>query len=180
MGPRAIDQNHPDPTRRWPWTGVLIAAVAGLAAWRSMALLTAPDLAPVHIPAAEIRAVLLSAGEPTPPADALATLGVTMIEYQRFDPQALLVATPGPDQQPGRAGADDNFNGIVDDRAELGATYSDDVCRVLTADQADDLPADTVMVLQQGAFVPADEKSWSRAIVSGQTDGEAWSMVVSD
>ena len=82
--------------------------------------------------------------------------GITHVEYQRFDPEVVFAARPGPDGMPGVAGTDDNMNGITDDRAELGATRSDDVCVILTALETDQLSANEVVVLQQGAFVATE------------------------
>jgi len=113
----------------------------------------------------------------------LEELGVTGVEYQCFDPDAVVVVRPGLDSMPGVAGTDDNMNGIVDDRLELGATRSDDVCTVLTADQLNQIPRDEVMVLQRGSFVPANEseidgRNW-RAIVYGKSkEKNHWSLVV--
>ncbi|TWU38934.1 hypothetical protein Q31b_40120 [Novipirellula aureliae] len=45
-----------------------------------------------------------------------------------FDPDAEVLLFAGKDRLPGRAGIDDDFNGIVDDLSELGAIYGDDIC----------------------------------------------------
>lgn len=48
-----------------------------------------------------------------------------------FDPTAGVVIDVGLDGAPGQAGIDDAGNGVTDDRAELGATGSDDLCHVV-------------------------------------------------
>jgi hypothetical protein len=113
----------------------------------------------------------------------LRELGVSRLELQRFDPQALVVIRPGADRQPGVAGVDDNGDAIVDNRVELGATRSDDRCEVLTPQQHEALDENT-LVLQRGAFVPdaaprslADNTS-RRVVVRGEFDGEPWSFLV--
>lgn len=109
---------------------------------------------------------------------------ITRIQYQRFDPQAVVVVSPGPDQLPGVAGTDDNMNGVVDDRLELGATRSDDICSVLSAEQLSRIPPDNFMLLQTGAFVTqqsddSSSKSPQRAFLFGESDGgQPWSVLV--
>jgi len=49
-------------------------------------------------------------------------------ENWSFDPNAEVLLFAGDDRRPGRAGIDDDFNGIVDDVSELGAIYGDDAC----------------------------------------------------
>jgi hypothetical protein len=78
--------------------------------------------------------------------------------YTVFDPDALVIIDPGPDGLPGRANVDDGGNGVVDERSELGATGSDDVCRVVFGSDAasfkqqmDNPPA---VIAQRGAFRP--------------------------
>ncbi len=123
---------------------------------------------------------------PNPLRDpSLRKLGVTRIEFQRFDPGAVVLMQAGPDRQPGVARVDDDRNGTIDDRSELGATYSDDVCSVeLSNVQDSDVQDDANLVLQYGAFVPAtyDQligETPARAIVFGQSTGEdRWSFMV--
>ena len=82
----------------------------------------------------------------------------TPIATERFDPDAAIVLDVGVDGQPGRAGVDDNFNGLVDDALELGAVGGDD--RILTPlDPAYSvaLAADSTRVMGRGAFVPRAE-----------------------
>lgn len=118
----------------------------------------------------------------TPRLRSLLDHHVTRIEFQRFDPQAVVLIRPGPDRQPGAAGVDDDRNGIIDDRSELGATHSDDVCSV---ERGNDHDKDA-LVLQYGAFVPAssdrgDDPSGQRrrAIVFGEfPDQDRWSFLV--
>lgn len=113
----------------------------------------------------------------------LMELGVDRIELERFDPQALVVIRPGADGKPGTAGIDDNGDGIVDNRIELGATRSDDQCVVVAA--GDTVSTDpTRLVLQRGAFAPetsaaeSDQPPRRRAIVIGHSDKEPWSFLV--
>ena len=94
--------------------------------------------------------------------------GVMMID----DPDALIIIGPGADGLPGRAGIDDGGNGVTDERTELGATGSDDVCRVVFGDEAARISDDdstsvliaqpsvlivqpSVLIVQRGAFRPA-------------------------
>ena len=89
-----------------------------------------------------------------------------------FDPDALIIIGPGADRLPGRAGIDDGGNGVTDERTELGATGSDDVCRVVFGDEAARISDDdstsvliaqpsvlivqpSVLIVQRGAFRPA-------------------------
>jgi hypothetical protein len=78
---------------------------------------------------------------------------VMHVEDRVFDPDMVVAIRPGPDQQPGVAGADDNRNGVIDDRWELGATHSDDQCVVILASQLESIPADQILILQRGANV---------------------------
>ena len=106
---------------------------------------------------------------------------ITSVRYQAFDPDAVLVVQPGPDGMPGSAGGDDNMNGVIDDRAELGATNSDDQCVTLSADQLAMLPTDDVLVLQHGVFVDVDQprpRSNSRAFLFGLDNRDRpWSII---
>ena len=77
------------------------------------------------------------------------------------DPAALVILTPGPDGMPGQAGIDDGGNGTTDERGELGATGSDDICKVVYGPKADSLSADqqgdskpNFIIVQRGAFRP--------------------------
>lgn len=75
-----------------------------------------------------------------------------------FDPDALVIIDAGPDQLPGQAGVDDGGNGVVDERSELGATGSDDRCRIVFGDEAVSVKQlgkdSSVMIVQHGAFRP--------------------------
>ncbi|KAA1257760.1 hypothetical protein LF1_02500 [Rubripirellula obstinata] len=85
---------------------------------------------------------------------------ITGVVISGFDPDALVVLTAGPDGKPGRAGIDDGGNGVTDERTELGATGSDDVCRVVFGEQADrltDQDQADVLIVQRGAFRPIDD-----------------------
>lgn len=111
----------------------------------------------------------------------LATLGVTRIEFQSFDPQALVVIRPGADGQPGVAGVDDNGDALVDNRLELGATRSDDQCVVISPD--DNVAENEMMlVLQRGAYVLSNTSNGSghrpRAVVFGESIDSPWSFIV--
>ncbi|TWT50508.1 hypothetical protein Pla22_32510 [Rubripirellula amarantea] len=70
---------------------------------------------------------------------------------QVYDPGAIVVVDPGLDGLPGRAGIDDGGNGVTDEVGELGATGSDDVCRVVPANNLDSLVG-LHLDLQIGAF----------------------------
>lgn len=84
--------------------------------------------------------------------------GDATVSYQVFDETAAVVIVAGADGAPGVLGVDDDGNGEVDDRFELGASRSDDVCIVLTADQlAQRSASELTLVLQYGAYVPASE-----------------------
>ncbi len=76
------------------------------------------------------------------------------IEVHAWDTNAAVYVTVGADGGPGAVEVDDDGNGIVDDRRELGATGSDD--QVLTPDDAGyDAAASgavTVAILSQGAM----------------------------
>ena len=114
----------------------------------------------------------------------LVELGVQRIVVQRFDPTALVMIRAGADGQPGVAGVDDNGDGIVDNRSELGATRSDDECVVIAGEER--IPSgEPTLVLQQGAFVPANDASPppdsqrpARAVVSGKSGQNSWSFLV--
>jgi len=53
-------------------------------------------------------------------------LGFRQLAIGVWKSDALVYVTGGPDNQPGRAGVDDDLNGIIDDLGELGTTLSDD------------------------------------------------------
>ena len=80
--------------------------------------------------------------------------GFPVIQVSRWDPQAVVYVSAGNDAQPGVAGVDDEGNGVVDDRAELGATGSDD--EVLTPEHPNYAKAQgqavTAMPLSRGAM----------------------------
>lgn len=112
---------------------------------------------------------------------------VTRVEIQCFDPDAVVLIQVGRDRKPGVAGFDDNRNGVVDDRSELGASYSDDVCSVATTDPQDE----NSLPVQYGAFVPIDsdraslsqasqgQQSPRRAIIFGESpESDHWSFLV--
>lgn len=112
----------------------------------------------------------------------LVELGVSRIEIQLYDQDAVVLIRAGVDGQPGVAGVDDNGDGIVDNRAELGATRSDDICVVAAADQ--DFAEEPALILERGAMVPdvrpqrIESNDRRRANVIGQTGQDRWSFVV--
>lgn len=74
-----------------------------------------------------------------------------------FQAEAPVVLGTGPDGQPGVAGEDDNFNGIIDERSEIGAVGSDDTCLAPADDgHRRSLEAPDSLVLSRGAFVPCE------------------------
>ena len=74
------------------------------------------------------------------------------MELLQYDPTAVVAILPGLDGQPGVAGVDDDGNGTVDDRSELGATHSDDRCETMSLAMTK-LMSPKPLVLQRGAFV---------------------------
>ena len=78
----------------------------------------------------------------------------TTVVVSSWDPSALVYVTVGLDMKPGAAAVDDDGNGVVDDRGELGATGTDD--QVLTPGDVgyQDAEAGKVMaaVLSRGAM----------------------------
>jgi len=120
--------------------------------------------------------------------DSLTELGVDGLRMEQFDPTAVVYLQPGPDGQPGVAGVDDNGDAQIDNRVELGATGSDDVCLVAAADNPG-LNHPNTLILQRGAFLPKpgdpgktpdrDQASGEqRVIVTGQTNQDAWSFLI--
>lgn len=111
--------------------------------------------------------------------------GTTDVERQVFDPEAAVVMLVGDDLQPGVAGIDDDGNGVTDDRSELGASRSDDVCAVLTPSQLVSVDEQNpTLVLQYGAFVNVNSAEprpdlpvQTRAILHGG-DESPWSFVL--
>lgn len=151
--------------------------------WRGVMLSDVPrlqdDLADVRAAVADW--VAGSEPQASELPDSLKQLGVDSIRWEVFDPQALVYLQPGADGAPGVAGVDDNGNGVVDDKGELGATRTDDRIMV-TADQINfDGPT---LVLQRGAYVevPRDvatqgSEPW-RVVVEGRRDSDYWSFLV--
>lgn len=150
------------------------------AAWRFVSL-SAASIATADLPRDEICSAVAGTRQSS---SELARYGIKSIEYQEFDPDALVAVRPGPDGLPGIANTDDNRNGVTDDRLELGATRSDDSCSVLTAEDLDHIPVDSVLVLQRGAYVSVaseqvGESKQTRAIILGNSnDGSLWSMLI--
>ncbi len=177
--------------RALPLAAILILFAAALRGWSLWtAPLPPPDLSSVRLAVSQ----WLETASPLPlEADGsiaaasleprLLELGVNRIQFERFDPDALVLMRPGKDGQPGVAGVDDNGDGMTDNRSELGATRSDDVCVVVP--QGARPPADEpTLVLQRGAFVSAaatpspDSIYPQRAIVFGGTGQDAWSFLL--
>ncbi len=109
---------------------------------------------------------------------------VDSIALERFDHDAVVILLPGPDGQPGVANTDDNGNAIVDDRTELGATLSDDICVVRSLETLDRQTSLTGLILQRGAFLGADSAQITpsdrvRAVVKGRSGDDRWSFLVS-
>lgn len=181
--------------RRSPRTlGLVVVVILVAAAVRFGSLWTAPSPPPDLSKVRQVVSQWLSDTSPLPlEADGsiaassldpkLVELGVTRIEVQRFDPNALVMIRAGVDGQPGVAGVDDNGDALVDNRSELGATRSDDVCVVVAADDRPQ-PDEPVLVLQRGAFVPADDSEADdqgvrqRGVVIGQSGDDRWSFLV--
>ncbi|MFG0261740.1 MAG: hypothetical protein ACF788_05050 [Novipirellula sp. JB048] len=111
---------------------------------------------------------------------------VPQLQSLRFDPQAWVIVDNGADGQPGRAGIDDDFNGVVDDASERGAFGSDDQCHILPPDASPARGRDAdVSVLSRGGFVPdarepAATAAPRRWIVSGEADGRAWKFAIDE
>lgn len=107
------------------------------------------------------------------------------VQYQVFDPDAVVAILPGPDGRPGRAGTDDNMDGELDDRLEMGATHSDDRCVVLEPEKLAMIPESQRVILQHGAFVDvgegeisASDQTHRRFLFGRRTNGDWWSMLV--
>ncbi len=79
-----------------------------------------------------------------------------------FDSGAVIGLDAGRDGLPGIAGVDDGANGVVDDRAELGATGSDDRLFTLSKTEYDSDPAAMPLVLQRGG--------WTRSTAATSAD----------
>lgn len=72
----------------------------------------------------------------------------------RYSDLAEIILGFGKDAQPGQAGLDDNRNGIIDDRNEIGAVGSDDVCLAPADHGYDQMHADpNTIVISHGAYV---------------------------
>ena len=76
-----------------------------------------------------------------------------------WDPQAAVFVSAGKDGQPGMADVDDDGNGAIDDRLELGATGSDDP--VLTPEHPEYASARSgrvpALLLSRGAMRPVED-----------------------
>jgi len=169
---------------------VLGAVIRGRAIWdspvrRPAALLETRDRVRQFVYAGEDvslhkTSTLEAAAEPQ--LQSLVDQQVTRIEFQRFDPEAVVVMRAGPDGQPGVARIDDDRNQIIDDPSELGATYSDDVCLVESRHEQDDKS----LVLQSGAFVPTapgnrqgESVQQMRIVVFGESgENDRWSFLI--
>lgn len=180
---------------------VLVGGLVGLAAvFRCWTLVTAPSQ-PAELTAARSAVQQWLADTSPPPINdegnipassldpQLRALGVDRVEIQQFDPKALVVIRGGADGQPGVAGVDDNGDGLIDNRSELGATRSDDECVVVPSARdasvgIEEAEQEVTLVLQRGAFVPVTDPAElrttksRRAAVFGQSGGRPWSFVV--
>ena len=159
-------------------TIVLCCIVLLTASLRMMSLYRVPEFSR-RLPQDATQSI--AAGEPLS-SNLIDQYRIVDIQYQRFDPTAVVAVQAGADRLPGVAGTDDNINGIVDDRLELGATRSDDPCNVLTAEQLAQIPEENAMVLQRGAFVATEapvSNGRCRATVFGKFEnGTPWSLLV--
>ena len=76
------------------------------------------------------------------------------IEPFCFSADVAVILGVGPDGAPGRAGFDDNVNGLIDDPRETGAVGSDDFCLGPSDQGYDDVGADPgTVVISRGGFV---------------------------
>ena len=118
---------------------LVVAAVLLLATWRLV------GLGRIDRPKRSItRAVAMSAiDEPS-------------AERFEFSADAMVILGVGHDGQPGRAGVDDNGNGMLDDPSELGAVGSDDEC-LAPSDEGYDVTFNQPhsIVISRGAFIQA-------------------------
>lgn len=74
-----------------------------------------------------------------------------------YSPVAAIILGVGPDDSPGRANFDDNRNGVVDDRGEMGAVGSDDRCAGPLDDGYDQMLSDpNTIAISTGTFQPCD------------------------
>ena len=115
--------------------------------------------------------------------------GVFRVERQVFDPDAKVILAVGADSLPGQAGFDDNFNGVVDDRGEMGAVGSDDLCLAPWNAQYQDWAdcGNDVVVISRGAFVPIQQSGHvnsnqeTRFLLygrSGEKSSRVWTRLV--
>ncbi|MCC9642335.1 hypothetical protein LOC71_08615 [Rhodopirellula sp. JC740] len=89
---------------------------------------------------------------------------------QRFDPEAEVWIVPGKDGQPGWAGWDDDQNGTVDDRSELGAAWSDDHCVTPLSPDFPAIPRERSRIINRGTFVASD---WKTVATANSTDSQS-------
>ncbi len=130
------------------WNGISVAVIGCLVAWRGLWLAAGvPDTTPI---ADDVRRDIETQLGYSPNADAQPEPEHWRVSFARFasgdlkhraselirsgadvwDASLPIWITPGPDQQPGWAGWDDNGDGVIDDSGELGAAWSDDRCVV--------------------------------------------------
>lgn len=83
---------------------------------------------------------------------------LTRLRVRRWDPEAAVYITAGPDGKAGVAGVDDDGDGVIDNLSELGATGSDD--QVIAPHQPGYAAAaageGVVRVIDRGALVEID------------------------
>ena len=110
--------------------------------------------------------------------------GIDSVSLEFFDPRAAVRLTPGEDEQPGHAGIDDDVDGVVDNRSELGAMYSDDRCLAPSDAGYDEALSDARCVtITRGAYVPVDKNPESsgkrfRYVLKGTDRGQPWERMV--
>ena len=156
---------------------ILVAAVVVRA-------MTSHPIAPmIEVPpsTADARAVqrAIAAGGPLPSSIGSQSPLRRMVRL-RYDADAALIVTVGPDGRPGAAGLDDGNNGVIDDRDEIGATESDDGLLALSPEALDRYgdahPASDYKRIGRGALVPAGDGSADFvAAVYGDGTQIAWS-----
>ncbi|QDT09472.1 hypothetical protein [Planctomycetes bacterium K23_9] len=122
----------------------------------------------------------------------------SVITQLSFDPNAIVLLAPGPDELPGQAELDDDFDGVIDNRAEMGAVGSDDVCLApwnpgyqAAADRGDaveisrgafvdDGPVSVGKAAANGVSLSPGQSDHRRLLITGTTRGRTWSRMIMD
>jgi hypothetical protein len=154
--------------RRWRSLGlatvVLLVLTAGVLArgWKLVRGVERTKLAAVDRPALLER--LTTRGDELPGAASFC-----------FGDDVPVVLGNGPDGEPGQAEFDDNLDGVIDDRGEIGAVGSDDVC-LAPADRgyAAALRDPQSFIISSGAFLPCDDAAEADRFL---VDGIGWVIV---